>query len=94
MPLGYEEIYPAKDSLDHYIEEADGSVKVDESNRVEGPDFGSDQESLFNHARDQFNAGLGATAELYSKIDNQNAPKDPYNGAFAYDNKKSVHYVS
>lgn len=91
MPLGFEEIYSNENVG---LEETDGSISVSDSNHVEGPDFGGEQESLFNHARDQFNAGLSATAGLYDKISDHTASKDPYTGAFAYDNKKSIHFTS
>ena len=73
----------------------DKDIKVSDSNNVKSPDFGANNQSLFNHAVGAVSAGLAYTAKRYSQIDDDSMPnKNPVKGTFKYDNDKSVHYTS
>lgn len=79
---------------EEYFEESEKSISVDDGNRVSGPDFGSDQNDLFNHAKDAFNAGVSHAGSDYSLMDHEGARVNKEKGTFKYDNgDKSVYFV-
>lgn len=82
------------DDFDAFIEESK-EFSIDDSNKVTGPEFGSDQNDLFNSAKDAFNAGVFHAASDYSLMDHENARKNKERGTFSYDNgSKSVFFIS
>lgn len=72
----------------------DKDIKVQDSNTITSPDFGSDNLDLFNQAMSAVKAGIAYTAKRYSEIDDPSTAKNPEKGTFAYDNDKSIHFVS
>jgi len=75
------------------VSDPDRQISINKSTeKVVDTQLTNGNNPYLNAATQAVAAGMAATAKKYALIDNANAPKDKYTGAFPYDNDKSVFY--